>query len=229
MALYLGAAALLCLPAIAAAQGQASNAATTPEGFATKAAHTNMAEVQLGHLAQQKASNADVKEFAERMVTDHTDAQAKLKDAAGKANVTLPEGLDQKHKDLKDQLQQKSGAAFDTMYINKMVQGHEQAGERRALVVSYEPFHRSGLVTVCPITAARSEARYPGDVPIPRGEAGQTRDAVIVVSQVRTISLRRVRGASLGTISDRRLRGRVRQALAHQLGFDIPAIGDGAH
>lgn len=72
------------------------------------------------------------------------------------------------------------------------VQGHEQAGQRCALVVSYEPFHRSGLATVCPITAARSAARYPGDVPIRKGEAGQTRDATIVVSQLRTISLKRV-------------------------------------
>ncbi|MEX1104397.1 MAG: type II toxin-antitoxin system PemK/MazF family toxin [Dehalococcoidia bacterium] len=108
------------------------------------------------------------------------------------------------------------------------VQGHEQAGERRALVVSYEPFHRSGLATVCPITAARSEPRYPGDVPIPIGEAGQTRDGVIVTSQVRTISLRRVRAVPLGTLADPALRRAVRSALAHHLGLDIPAIGDGA-
>lgn len=108
------------------------------------------------------------------------------------------------------------------------VTGHEQAGERRALVVSYEPFHRSGLATVCPITAARSEARYPGDVPIPSGEAGQTRDGVIVTSQVRTISLRRVRSSQLGTVGDRSLRRAVRAALAHHLGLDIPAIADGA-
>lgn len=108
------------------------------------------------------------------------------------------------------------------------VQGHEQAAERRALVVSYEPFHRSGLATVCPITAARSEPRYPGDVPIPIGEAGQTRDGVIITSQVRTISLRRVRSVSLGTLADPALRRAVRSALAHHLGLDIPAIGDGA-
>jgi mRNA interferase MazF len=108
------------------------------------------------------------------------------------------------------------------------VEGHEQAGRRRALVVSYEPFHRSGHATVCPITAARSEARYPGDVPIPVGEAGQTRDGVIVTSQVRTISLRRVRSAPLGTIDDRSLRRAVRAALAHHLGLDIPAVVDGA-
>ncbi len=109
------------------------------------------------------------------------------------------------------------------------VEGHEQSGERRALVVSYEPFHRSGLATVCPITAARSVERYPGDIPIPAGHAGQTRDGVILASQVRTVSVRRVRSAPLGTVTDRSLRRDVRIALAHHLGLDIPAIVDGAH
>lgn len=108
------------------------------------------------------------------------------------------------------------------------VQGHEQAGERRALVVSYEPFHRSGLATVCPITAARSVARYPGDIRIPAGEAGQTRDAVILTSQIRTISLRRVRAGAVGVVMEPSIRRSVRVALAHHLGLDIPAIGDGA-
>jgi mRNA-degrading endonuclease toxin of MazEF toxin-antitoxin module len=106
------------------------------------------------------------------------------------------------------------------------VEGHEQAGERRALVVSYEPFHRSGLATVCPITAARAEPRYPGDVPIASGEAGQTRDGVVLTSQVRTISLRRVRSAPVGVVTDAAVRRSVRAALAHHLGLDIPAVAD---
>jgi len=96
------------------------------------------------------------------------------------------------------------------------------------LVVSYEPFHRSGLATVCPITAARTMARYPGDVPISAGEAGQTRDGVIMTSQVRTISLQQVRSAPVGTVGDRSVRRLVRMALAHHLGLDIPTIADGA-
>lgn len=107
-------------------------------------------------------------------------------------------------------------------------EGHEQAGERRALVVSYEPFHRSGLATVCPITVARSDARYPGDIPIPVGEAGQTRPGVILTSQPRTVSLRRLRSTRLGSVMDPSIRRAVRSALAHHLGLDIPAIGDGA-
>lgn len=108
------------------------------------------------------------------------------------------------------------------------VEGHEQAGERCALVVSYEPFHRSGLLTVCPITAARSQPRYPGDVPIAVGEAGQSRAGVIVASQVRTISARRIRSEPLGILLAVATRAAVRQALAHHLGLDVPSVLDGA-
>lgn len=105
---------------------------------------------------------------------------------------------------------------------------HEQGGTRRVLVVSYEPFHRSGLATVCPITAARDEASYPGEVAIPVGTAGQTRPGLILCQQVRTISLERVVGAPDGRLADPALRRAVRLALAHHLGLDIPAVGDGA-
>jgi mRNA interferase MazF len=108
------------------------------------------------------------------------------------------------------------------------VAGHEQGGTRRALVVSYEPFHRSGLATVCPITAARHEARYPGEVALLVGVAGQTRPGLILCQQVRTISLERIVGAADGRLTDAVMRRAVRQALAHHLGLDIPAVGDGA-
>ena len=68
--------------------------------------------------------------------------------------------------------------------------GHEQRGTRRALVVSYESFHRSGMATVCPITTR--PPKYPGEVPIPAGHAGQTKDGLILCHQLRTIDLARV-------------------------------------
>jgi mRNA-degrading endonuclease toxin of MazEF toxin-antitoxin module len=108
--------------------------------------------------------------------------------------------------------------------------GHEQRGTRRTLVVSYEPFHRSGSITVCPITAARSMPRYPHEVAIPVGEAGQTRAGVILCHQVRTISLLCATGtlSPIGYLTDPMLRAQVRVALAEHLGLDIPAGSDGA-
>jgi len=108
--------------------------------------------------------------------------------------------------------------------------GHEQQGVRRALVVSYEPFHRSGMVTVCPITTR--PANYPGEVPIPAGHAGHTKDGLVLVHQVRTIDLRRVTAFELRgkpqVVVDPRVRRAVRAALAHHLGLDVPAALDGA-
>lgn len=108
--------------------------------------------------------------------------------------------------------------------------GHEQAGLRRALVVSQEAFHRSGLATVCPISAR--EARYPAEVAIPAGEAGQTKDAVVLCHQLRTIDLRRVTAFEIGgkpqAVSDPAVRRAVRSALERQLGLDLPIAVDGA-
>lgn len=108
--------------------------------------------------------------------------------------------------------------------------GHEQRGQRRALVVSNEPFHGSGMATVCPISAR--EPRYPGEVAIPAGHAGQTRDGVVLCHQVRTIDLSRVTTFDIGGrtqfVTEPALRSGVRAALARQLGLDVPAGMDGA-
>lgn len=108
--------------------------------------------------------------------------------------------------------------------------GHEQRGRRRVLVVSYEAFHRSGMATVCPISAR--EPRYPGEVAIPRGQAGQTTDAVVLCHQLRTVDLRRVTSFEVGGlvqyVTDPEIRRGIRAAIAHQLGLDLRGVLDGA-
>ena len=108
--------------------------------------------------------------------------------------------------------------------------GHEQAGVRRALIVSHDPFLRSGMATVCPISAR--VPRYPAEVAIPAGHAGQTLDAVILCHQLRTIDLRRVSAFEVAgqhqVVTDPVIRSAVRVALARQLGLDLPAGSDGA-
>ncbi len=108
--------------------------------------------------------------------------------------------------------------------------GHEQAGLRRALIVSYEAFHRSGMAAVCPISARG--AKYPGEVSLPQGHAGQTKDAVILCHQLRTIDLGRVTAFEVGGhaqyVTDPAIRRTVRAAVAHHLGLDLTAAEDGA-
>jgi mRNA-degrading endonuclease toxin of MazEF toxin-antitoxin module len=113
------------------------------------------------------------------------------------------------------------------------VEGHEQGGQRRALIVSYEPLHAGGMMMVCPVTAARSEPRRPGEVAIPVGEAGQTKAGLVLCHQVRTISALRARAMLTGAgaipyVTDPEIRTAVRQALAFHLGLDIAGWQDGA-
>lgn len=94
--------------------------------FAMKAAQGGMAEVQLGQLAAQKASNPDVKAFGQMMVDDHTKANDQLKSVAGQENITLPTTLDAKDQALMTKLQGLSGEDFDKTYVKAMVKDHQQ-------------------------------------------------------------------------------------------------------
>lgn len=91
-----------------------------------KAAISNMAEIKLGQLALQKSQDADVRQFAERMVKDHTASLAKLKAAATKENVTVPTALDADHQKKEQELAALSGAAFDEAYGEQMEKAHHK-------------------------------------------------------------------------------------------------------
>ncbi|MCA1622661.1 MAG: DUF4142 domain-containing protein [Acidobacteria bacterium] len=103
-----------------------TSGATSPSDFMMEAAKGGMAEVELSRLALTKAQNAEVKQFAQRMVQDHTNANTELKQLAGKKNVTLPTELDAKHKATRDELAKLSGAEFDREYVSAMVEDHQK-------------------------------------------------------------------------------------------------------
>lgn len=100
--------------------------AATDTTFANKAAVGGMAEVELGQLALEKTSNAQVKEFATMMVKDHGKANDELKSIASSKMMTLPTSLDAEHQKIKNELMQKKGADFDKAYTKAMVDGHEK-------------------------------------------------------------------------------------------------------
>jgi len=94
--------------------------------FAKEAAIGGMAEVELGNLAKQNAASADVKQFGDRMVTDHGKGNDELKQWASQKSVTLPSELDAKHKALRDRLSKLNGAAFDKAYMHEMLVDHRE-------------------------------------------------------------------------------------------------------
>ncbi len=94
--------------------------------FVKKAAMGSMLEVQLGKIAQEKAASQDVKDFGQRMVNDHSQANDKLKEIAKEIHVSLPKELDKKHQRTIDKLSQLSGEEFDREYMNNMVKDHRK-------------------------------------------------------------------------------------------------------
>ncbi|HEX2940752.1 MAG TPA: DUF4142 domain-containing protein [Rhodopila sp.] len=118
----LGAAAL----ALAASQAMAANMSPQDKEFATRAASSGMAEVSMGALAQRNANSAQVKQFGERMVTDHTKANAELKAVAQQQHLTLPNAIDPTDQAAEQRLSSTKGQAFDTAYMRNQVADHQQ-------------------------------------------------------------------------------------------------------
>jgi putative membrane protein len=94
--------------------------------FMMKAAEGGMMEVELGRLATQKGSNADVKSYGQRMVDDHSKANGELKSIASQKSVTLPAALPADKKKDVDKMAALSGAEFDKMYMSHMLKDHDK-------------------------------------------------------------------------------------------------------
>ncbi len=95
--------------------------------FVAHAARDGMAEVELGKLASARAASEDVKQFARRMVDDHSKANDELKGLASSKNIPVPTDTDADHKMLMDKLGKVSGAEFDRAYMDAMVSDHDHA------------------------------------------------------------------------------------------------------
>lgn len=94
----------------------------------TKIAQANMAEVAAGQMAASKAQSTEVKDFANRMVSDHGKAGDELKALATAKNATLPSDVDKDQKAAADKLSKTAaGIAFDKAYLQQMVKDHEGA------------------------------------------------------------------------------------------------------
>src|ERR671918_246687 len=91
--------ALIALPASA----QTARDSTTQQ-FVQKVAIRDMFEVESGKLAQEKSGNDAIKQFARKMVEDHTKTTNELKSIAQKIQgLELPSQMDAEHQGKLDQ------------------------------------------------------------------------------------------------------------------------------
>src|SRR5277367_22550 len=94
--------------------------------FVKKALQGGIAEVQLGQLTLQKSNNDQVKQFAQKMIDDHTRLGDQMKPVAQQVGVAVPTEPSKKDKQTMAKLQALSGSAYDQAYIKDMVKDHKQ-------------------------------------------------------------------------------------------------------
>ena len=110
-----------------AAQAQTNPTLSTSDTtFINTAATAGAEEVQFGELAKTKATTPAIRNFASRMVTDHTTANEKLAALATSKQFTAPTTMDTMHDDALDKLKGSHGRAFNKMYLDGQVQDHTQ-------------------------------------------------------------------------------------------------------
>lgn len=95
--------------------------------FMTQAAQGGMAEVKLGQLAAQRAVSKQVKQYAQDMIKEHTQANNELMTIAARKGVTLPTDVNAEQKALRTRLGQIPGQRFDQVYMSEAgVKSHAQ-------------------------------------------------------------------------------------------------------
>lgn len=98
--------------------------------FVAQVAGGNTFEIESSKLAATKTKAEPVRAFAAEMVTDHTAAAAKFKQALTEGKVKPPaEGVEAKHKAILDDLRKKDGTAFDSAYIEAQHKAHTETIE----------------------------------------------------------------------------------------------------
>lgn len=105
----------------------AADSDMTAQHFIKEAATTNMLEIKLGKLAQNKSDDPTIDSFAKQMVSDHTSLQDNLKNTAESEHLKVPDSLPPKLKKKYQHLAGMSGDQFDKAYARFNVKGHKEA------------------------------------------------------------------------------------------------------
>jgi putative membrane protein len=107
--------------------GTSSAMAPEDKEFVSESGMAGLAEVLMSNLALQKASNAGVKAFAQRMVTDHSKTSEELSQFATAKGLALPTELEGPPEIALGHLNSLSGAEFDKAYMQHMIEDHQNA------------------------------------------------------------------------------------------------------
>lgn len=113
--------------AVAASSDDKDQAKDVSKGLVDLAS-MSMTEYELSKVAFQRATNPQVKAFAQQTMNEHQRAERELRNLARQINVTLPTAMANEGKDRVEDLQdEKAGTAFDIEYLSEMARVNDKA------------------------------------------------------------------------------------------------------
>lgn len=110
--------------AVALSTSMGTAFAATSNDFVDNAAAGGIAEIETSRLALEKSSSADIKKFANMMITDHSKANDELAALAKKNDIEVPDETTLV-KQAKEKILEMRDESFDAAYANNQVKAHE--------------------------------------------------------------------------------------------------------
>lgn len=95
--------------------------------FVMKASQSDLAEIQMSKLAEQNAQSPAVKEFARKMVEDHTKSSQELMQIVQKSGHTPAKEIGEEHQQMATKLKDMKGQDFDRQYMMGQLKAHKMA------------------------------------------------------------------------------------------------------
>jgi putative membrane protein len=114
--------------AVALSTSMGAAFAATSNDFVDKAAAGGIYEIEASRLALEKSGSADVKTFANMMITDHGKANDELAAIAKKHDIEVPDTTTLV-KQAKEKILDMRDESFDSAYANGQVKAHEDTIE----------------------------------------------------------------------------------------------------
>jgi putative membrane protein len=106
---------------------QEHTASKADDTFMPEAMQINLAEIQMGKLAQEKGNSEEAKNYGQVLATDHSANEFLAKQLAQQLGVSVPTQPGQEQQAGYEKLSKLSGPDFDRELAGMMVQGHRQA------------------------------------------------------------------------------------------------------
>ena len=99
-------------------------ATQSDQTWVRNAAQGGLMEVDLGNRAEKMATDPQVKQFAQRIVTDHSAVNKKLEALAAKKGIRLDATMGAPMVAMIEKIAMKTGKEFEVAYVASMVKDH---------------------------------------------------------------------------------------------------------